>query len=131
CEDVVQRELAVRWEFTYHMNFTPVLRSSPVLCYAPSGNLVISDLGYENNILFSSPDGYTPVYNWNTQSFPRSWLPPRVINPSFLNGQAIDYIPRDGTRLPQIASWTLGIQRPVGPRTAIDHSYLGRRSTDW
>ena len=128
-QDGWKRGFAPRLGLAYQMNSKTVLRSSAGLYYAASGNLVISDLGYENNILFSSPDGYTPVYNWNTQSFPRSWLPPPVINPSFLNGQAIDYIPRDGTRLPQIASWTLGIQRQVGPGTAIDISYIGSHST--
>src|SRR5690606_11260704 len=48
---------------------------------------------------------------------------------SFLNGQNVDYIPTNGSRLPQIASWTFAVQREVAPNLALDVSYIGSRST--
>ncbi len=54
---------------------------------------------------------------------------PPVIDPSFVNGQSIAWVPRNRDRLPQIASWTFGIQRQIGNGLALDVSYVGSKST--
>jgi len=50
-------------------------------------------------------------------------------HPSFLNGQSITFIPRTGTRLPQTATWTFGIQRQITNDTTIEANYIGTDST--
>ena len=65
---------------------------------------------------------------WNQQGFPNFAKPP-VIDPSFLNGQSISYIPRNGDRLPQTVNWVLDIEREVAHNLALDVMYIGSHST--
>jgi hypothetical protein len=112
----------------YQMDNKTVIRASAGIYYATPA-LGINSTGYTNTPSFSSADGYTPLYDWATGSFPREYVTPPVVDPSFVNGQAITWIPRNRSRLPQIASWTIGIQRQVGPKILLDASYIGSRST--
>ena len=114
----------------YQLNSKTLLRASGGIYYTSSANnSAASSLGYSGTASFSSPDGYTPLYNWTTQSFPQNFKRPPVVDPSFLNGQAITYIPRSGDRLPQILSWTFGVQREVARNLSLDVSYVGSHST--
>jgi hypothetical protein len=82
------------------MDNKTLVRASSGIYYSTNGNQVpftsTGALGYSANPTFTSLDGFTPVYYWNQQSFPQSLQKPPVIDPSFLNGQAISYIPRNG-----------------------------------
>src|ERR1019366_4833164 len=85
--------------------------------------------GFGNTPAFSSPDGYTPVYYLGSGTFPQNFGRPPLIDPSFLNGQAINFIPNDGTILPQTITWTFSVQREILHGTTIEASYIGNRST--
>ena len=117
-----------RLGMAYQLGDKTVLRASGGIYYAQPA-IAVSSTGYTNSPSFGSADGYTPVYNWNTGSFPQDYVTPPVIDPSFSNGQSINWVPRNVNRLPQIASWTFGIQRQLGPGIALDVSYIGSRST--
>jgi hypothetical protein len=54
---------------------------------------------------------------------------PPVLDPSFSNGQSTSILAADGARLPQITSWTFGIQRALGKSASVDASYIGSHST--
>jgi len=112
----------------YQLGDKTVLRASGGLYYA-TPSLSINTTGYTNNPSFSSSDGYTPLYNWDTGTFPQSFLVPPVMDPTFVNGQSATWVPRNQARLPQIASWTFGIQRQIGSGLAVDVSYIGSKST--
>jgi len=113
-------------------NFTPkmVVRASTGIYYANSGNGTNPySAGFNNTPSFSSADQFTPLFNWQTGAFPQSFARPPAIDPSFLNGQAISYAPRNGTRLPQTLNWTLSIQRELIQNLSLELVYLGSKST--
>jgi hypothetical protein len=117
-----------RLGMAYQLGNKTVLRASGGIYYAMPTIAIVST-GYTNSPSFSSPDGYTPLYYWDSGSFPQNFVRPPVMSATFANGQAINWVPRNANRLPQIASWTFGVQRQLGPHTAIDVSYIGSHST--
>jgi len=126
--DTWKKGFRPRLGLAYQMGDKTVLRASGGLYYA-TPSLSINTTGYTNSPSFSSADGYTPLYNWDTGTFPQNFVVPPVLDPSFVNGQSIAWMPRNRTRLPQIASWTFGIQREIGSGLALDVSYIGSKST--
>ena len=117
-----------RLGMAYQLGTKTVLRASGGIYFAQP-TIGVNTTGYTNSPSFGSADGYTPAYYWDTGSFPQDFAYPPVIDPSFSNGQSASWVVRDTARLPQIASWTFGIQRQLGPRVAVDVSYIGSRST--
>jgi hypothetical protein len=129
-QDGWKRGFGPRLGLAYQTNEKTVIRASGGIYYANSGNTVNPAIaGFSNTPSFSSPDGFTPLYYLNMGTFPQSFSMPPVIDPAFLNGQAITFIPRTGTRLPQTINWTFGIQRQVARDTTIEANYIGSRST--
>ena len=113
---------APRLGLAYQFNQKTMVRASSGIYYANSGNVVpfldTGAAGYSTNPAFQSGDGgFTPLMYWNTQSFPQNFEKPPAIDPSFLNGQAISYIPRNGDRLPQTLNWVLDIEREVAAQS--------------
>jgi hypothetical protein len=114
----------------YQLGPKTVIRASSGIYYSISGNTVNPSIaGFGNTPSFTSGDNYTPLYYLDTGTFPQSFSRPPVLDPSFLNGQTIYYMPRTGTRLPQTLSWTFGIQRQIAANTSIEATYIGSRST--
>jgi hypothetical protein len=132
-QDPWRKGFGPRLGIAYQLNPKTIIRASSGIVYSNSGNgqpfLTTGALGYSGTPTFSSADGYTPVFYWNKETFPQSFKKPPLIDPTFLNGQAISYIPRDAARLPQIVNWSLVIQRELLPNLALELSYLGSRST--
>jgi opacity protein-like surface antigen len=107
-----------------------VIRASGGIYYANSGNAAVPPTaGFGNTPSFVSPDRVTPLYYLDSGTFPQTFARPPVLDPTFLNGQSILYVPRTGTRLPQTINWTFGIQREIAPNTTVEASYIGSRST--
>jgi hypothetical protein len=85
-----------------------MLRASGGIVYSNSGNMVpFTSTGADGYsalpTFYSTGGGFNPIFNLDTEAFPDNFNKPSITpNPSFLNGQAIDYIPRNGSRLPQI-----------------------------
>ncbi len=117
-----------RLGLAYQLGSKTVLRASGGLYYA-TPSFSINTTGFTNSPTFNSADGYTPLYYWDGGSFPQNFVVPPVIDPSFVNGQSIAWVPRNRDRLPQIASWTFGVQRQIGSGLALDVSYVGSKST--
>jgi hypothetical protein len=129
-QDGWKKGFGPRLGLAYQLDNRTVIRASSGIYYANSGNTVNPAIaGFGNTPSFSSPDGYTPLYYLNTGTFPQSFSMPPVIDPSFLNGQSITFIPRTGTRLPQTINWTFGIQRQVARNTTVEANYIGSSST--
>ena len=133
-QDTFHGGWAPRLGLAYQLNKKTMVRASSGIYYANSGNvppfLDTGAAGYTANPSFQSGDGgFTPLMYWNQQSFPQNFQKPPVINPSFLNGQSINYIPRNGDRLPQTINWVLDIEREVVPNLALDVEYIGSHST--
>lgn len=132
-QDAWRKGFGPRLGIAYQLNPKTVIRASSGIVYANSGNQVPFTTtgadGYTALPTFNSVDGYTPVFYWNTQSFPQNFTKPPVIDPSFLNGQAISYIPRNGDRLPQIVNWNLTVQRELIRNLSLEVAYQGSRST--
>jgi hypothetical protein len=85
--------------------------------------------GFTASPSFSSPDNYTPIYNWGSATFPQNYNRPPQLIPEFQNNQSITWLLKDGTRLPQILSWTIAIQRELASNLSLDAAYIGSHST--
>jgi Carboxypeptidase regulatory-like domain/TonB dependent receptor-like, beta-barrel len=132
-QDAWHKGFAPRLGLAYQFSPKMIVRASSGIYYAGSVNQVpfldTGALGYNANPSFRSADGYTPLYDIWAQSFPQNYTKPPAIDPSFLNGQQISYIPRNGDRLPQTLNWVLAIEREITPNLSLDVSYIGSHST--
>ena len=121
-----------RLGFAYQLDSKTVIRSSGGIYYQNSAeNLITSPFfaGFSQSVTFNSPDGFTPLYYINSGTFPQNFERPPSKNPTFLNGQAISYLPPNDTRLPQTLNYTFSIQRQVARDFSLEAVYLGSRST--
>jgi hypothetical protein len=134
-QDDWHKGFSPRLGISYQLNDKTVLRASGGIVYSNSGNMVpflsTGADGYSAlPTFYSTGGGFNPVFNWDTGAFPNDFNKPSITpNPSFLNGQPIDYIPRNGSRLPQIVNWNLVITRELIPNISLELSYQGNRST--
>jgi Carboxypeptidase regulatory-like domain len=114
----------------YSLNPKTMIRGSFGVYYNGTGNQTsITPLGFTSTPSFTSPDNFTPVFNWGTQPFPQSFTRPPSLDPSFANGQAVSYDEPSSGRLPQVTSWMAGAQREVGAGFTVELNYTGSRST--
>lgn len=116
----------------YQLDSKTVIRTSGGVYYQNSAeNLITSPFypGYSATVSFSSPDGFSPLYNLATGNFPQNFERPPAKDPSFLNGQAISYVPVTDNRLPQTLNYTFSIQRQLLRDLSVEAVYLGSRST--
>jgi hypothetical protein len=120
--------LAPRLGIAYELNPKTVIRASGGVFYAPGMTPRIDATGFTATPSFSSPDSYSPVYNW-ANLWPQNWNRPPVLNPSFANGQSVAAILPGAARPPQIVTWTLSVQRQIARSTAVEASYIGSDST--
>ena len=74
--------------FAYEVNPKTVIRASGGIFYAPGMTPRIDATGFSATPSFSSPDSFSPVYNW-ANPWPQNWNRPPNLNPSFANGQAL------------------------------------------
>src|SRR5581483_1600185 len=131
-----------RWADTYWKDFGPrigfawspsrfnnglVVRGGYGIYYAP---LLYTEFignqhqGYSATPNFSSPDGFSPAFNWNS-GFPPSPAPP-FLDPTNLNGQAgADYIAPQYGRPGMIQNWSIQIQKQVGKDMIATVGYVG------
>jgi hypothetical protein len=133
-QDTWYKGFAPRLGIAYQLDKKTMVRASSGIYFASTGNVVpfldTAALGYSATPTFQSGDGgYTPLMYWNNESFPQNFKKPPVIDPTFLNGQAINYIPRNGDRLPQTINWVLDIAREVAHNLSLDVMYIGNHST--
>jgi hypothetical protein len=117
-----------RLGLAYQLNKKTVLRASGGVYYAAISESGSSTAGFNTNATFSSPDNFSPAYYW-TQPFPTNYVRPPVTDPSFLNGQAISWLNPQAGRMPQVVSWTFGIQRQLARDLSLDVAYIGSKST--
>jgi len=122
------RGFGPRLGLAYKVNDKTVVRGSTGIYYSPSLRSWLLSAGFTATPVFPSPDGFSPAYNWNN-IFPQNFPRPPFIDPSFQNGQAVDWTARDNARSPQIHTWTFGIQRELSPNLVLDISYLGHHGT--
>jgi hypothetical protein len=133
-QDTWRTGFAPRLGIAYQLSKKTMVRASSGIYYASTGNVVpfldTAALGYSATPTFQSGDGgFTPLMYWNQSSFPQNFKKPPTIDSTFLNGQAINYIPRNGDRLPQTVNWDLDIEREVAHNLSLDVMYIGSHST--
>jgi hypothetical protein len=119
---------APRLGLAYKINSKTVIRASSGIFYAPGLTPRVDATGFTATPSFTSPDGFSPVYNWNN-IWPQNWARPPFINPSFANGQSVAAILPDASRPPQTVTWTLNLQRQLPGDIAVEASYIGSKST--
>jgi len=124
-----RKGLSPRLGFAYELNKKTVLRGSAGVYYAAIQESGDSTAGFNISAAFSSPDTFSPAYYWGTQSFPNNFVRPPVKDPSFSNGQSINWLSPNGGRMPQTVSWTFGIQRTLMRDFVVDLTYIGSKST--
>jgi hypothetical protein len=124
------KAIAPRLAVAYGLDSKTVLRASGGIYYAPASlSTSVQTAGFQATPSFSSPDGYSPLYNWDTGTFPQNYARPPFIDPTFSNGQSATYIGPDYARPPQIMSWTFSIERQLANNLVLETSYLGSHST--
>ncbi len=130
-----QRAFSRPWEgwaprigAAYEIDPKTVIRGSGGIFYAPGVTPRIDATGFTATPSFTSPDGFSPVYNW-TSPWPQNWARPPFIDPSFANGQSVAAILPGASRPPQTVSWTLSVQRQLSADIALEASYIGSKST--
>jgi hypothetical protein len=133
-QDTWKKGFAPRLGLAYQFDKKTLVRASSGIYYANNGNVVpfldTGAAGYSAKPSFQSGDGgFTPLIYWNKESFPQNFQRPPAIDPTFLNGQAISYIPRNGDRLPQTVNWVLDIEREVAHNLSLDVMYIGSKAT--
>jgi hypothetical protein len=127
--DTWKKGFGPRLGLAYALLPKTIIRASGGIYYSDATDTGGYTAGFTSSPSFSSPDNYTPVYNWGTAGFPQNYsLPPQLIS-SFQNGQSISWLLAEGTRLPQILTWTVAIQRELLKNLALDVSYIGSHST--
>jgi hypothetical protein len=119
---------APRLGFAYEVNPKTVIRASGGIFYAPGMTPRMDATGFSATPSFSSPDSFSPVYNW-ANPWPQNWNRPPNLNPSFANGQSVAAILPGAARAPQIITWTFGVQRQLTRSTAVEANYIGSNST--
>jgi hypothetical protein len=128
-QDSWKKGFGPRLGIAYQLDAKTVVRLSAGIYHGMSGNgTSASTAGFGNTPSFTSADQATPLYYLEGGTFPQTFQRPPLIDPSFLNGQAITLIPRDGTRLPETYSWTIGIQREMLKGTTVELNYIGNHS---
>lgn len=121
-----------RLGFAYQLDTKTVIRASGGIYYQNAPQQLITSpnfAGFSVGPSFSSSDGFTPLYYLNSGTFPQNFQRPPSTDPSFLNGQAITWMPPNATRLPQTVNYTLSVQRQLGRDLSLEAVYLGSRST--
>ena len=96
--------------------------------YAPGFRTRLIAYGLTNGYKVASPTGYDAAYNW-TAAFPQDFPRAPFIDPSYQNDQTVSSILPDTSRMPQIVTWTAGIQRAITPDLAVEATYIGSHST--
>jgi hypothetical protein len=119
---------APRLGIAYLVTPKTVIRASGGVYYAPGMTPRLDATGFSANPSFSSPDGFSSVYNW-ANAWPQNWNRPPQIDPSFANGQSVVAVLPNAARAPQIVTWTLSVQRQLAKDTALEISYIGSKST--
>jgi hypothetical protein len=118
-----------RLGLAYSLSPKTILRASAGIYYSDQPDTGGYTAGFTSSPSFSSPDNFTPIYNWGNNSFPQNYNRPPQLIPDFQNNQSITWLVPSGTRLPQILSWTFAIQRELIPNLVLDASYIGSHST--
>ncbi|HEY1336196.1 MAG TPA: TonB-dependent receptor [Bryobacteraceae bacterium] len=123
------RGFGPRLGFAYELNSKTIIRASAGIYYSDQPVSGGYTAGFTASPSFGGPNPFTSIYNWGTGAFPTNYkLPPQLV-PDFQNNQSITWLLADGTRLPQILSWTFGIQREVARDLSLDVAYIGSHST--
>ncbi|MDR3703462.1 MAG: TonB-dependent receptor [Candidatus Sulfopaludibacter sp.] len=118
-----------RLGFAYALNPKTIIRSSGGIYYSDQAVSGGYTAGFTASPSFSGANPFTYVYNWGTAGFPQNYTRPPQLTPDFQNNQSITWLLAQGTRLPQILSWTFGIQRELANNLSLDVAYIGSHST--
>jgi hypothetical protein len=105
-----------------------VVRASFGLYYAPGFRTRLIAYGLNNSYTVNSANGYDPAYNW-ADPFPQRYPRAPFIDPSYQNDQSVSSILPGTSRMPQIATWTVSLQRAISPNLAVEAAYIGSHST--
>jgi hypothetical protein len=120
---------APRLGLAYQLNPKTILRASDGIYFSDQAVGGTYNAGFTASPSFSGANSFTSAYNWTTDSFPQNFNRPPQLIPDFQNNQSITWSLPDAMRLPQIMSWTIGIQRELARNLALDVSYIGSHST--
>jgi hypothetical protein len=122
------RGFGPRLGMAYALQPKTVAKASFSVYYAPGFRTRLIAYGFNNGYKLSSSTGYDAAYNWNN-SFPQDFPRAPFIDPSYQNDQAVSSILPSTSRMPQIATWTVGVQRAITPNLALEATYIGSHST--
>jgi hypothetical protein len=113
----------------YGWNSKTILRASGGIYYSDQSVGGTYNAGFTASPSFTGANAFTSAYNWTTGSFPQNFNRPPQLIPEFQNNQSITWSLPTAMRLPQIMSWTVGIQRELAHDLALDIAYIGSHST--
>lgn len=123
-----RRGFGPRLGLAYALTPRTVAKGSFSIYYAPGFRTRLIAYGLSDGHTASSANGYDPAYNWN-DAFPQDFPRAPFIDPSYQNDQSVSSILPGTSRMPQIASWTISLERALTSNLAIEATYIGSHST--
>ncbi len=123
------RGFGPRLGVAYQATPKTVVRASGGIYFAPGFRTRLIAYGFTNSNSRSSPNGYAPIYNWTSAAYPQDFPLAPFIDPSFQNGQGASSVLPDTSRMPQILTWTLSVQRELARDLTVEGTYVGSHST--
>jgi hypothetical protein len=133
-EETYDKAFGPRIGLAYSVTPTTVIRTGYGIFYEqafyPGWNGGIATDGFNKTVSFNSTlGGIQPAFLLQ-DGFPQTFVPPPVIDSSYLNGQnAPNYRPKDANHLPYGQQWNFTIEQEVGKDTRVTAGYVGNKGT--
>jgi hypothetical protein len=118
-----------RLGLAYSLGPGTVLRAAYGLMYDTNAASAahLNQQGYFTQATLQSLNaGVTPAFSWNN-GFPTVPLGP-IFDPTFANGASTSWMPPNGSQLPEVENYNVGIQQKLWGGIVIDASYVGTQS---
>ena len=130
-----KKEFGPRVGLAYQLKERTVLRAGYGIYYVGAGSVLDNGqrtaygIGYFADITRPSLDnGVTPAFLLDN-GFPQDFKRPPLIDPSFQNNNAANWMSPGSQNQPYIQNWNFNIQQQLGSNTVLDVAYVGNKGT--
>jgi hypothetical protein len=132
-ENLFKKAFSPRIGIAYAVDSKTVVRAGYGIFYSQpyyaGWGAGISTSGFSAEPEFASTKGGLEPAFLLSQGFPQDFQKPPVLDPSFLNGQSIQYRDFRGNRLTYAQQWNLTIERQFGPDAHLSLAYVSNKGT--
>ncbi|PYV42916.1 MAG: hypothetical protein DMG06_12475, partial [Acidobacteria bacterium] len=130
-----KKEFGPRLGVAYQLRDRTVLRAGYGIYYVGAGSVLDNGqrtaygIGYFADITRSSlNNGVTPAFLLDN-GFPQDFKRPPLIDPSFQNGNAANWMEPGSQNQPYVQNWNFNVQHQLGSNMMLDVAYVGNKGT--